>query len=205
VTSRLNGFGDISLTLGYVLWRDREVLPENWIEARVFGKAPTGRRVQEKNGETDPHLQLGTGSWDWGTGLSGGHRFDWGTFYASFFWRFNQPGALDYEYGDVGLANLALEAPIGHLMQNPIFDFLTAGFEFNYRYAERDRFLGETYASSGGSVFYVTPSIRIRMPWFEGMKAPSLRLAAQCPLGDRYLYGQQHEGIVWSSGLLLQF
>lgn len=201
----LNGPGDLSLTLGYVLWRDREVLPGNWIEARLFGKAPTGRRKQEVKGTIDPHLQLGTGSWDWGTGLSGGHRFDWGTFYASFFWRFNQPGALDYEYGDAGLVNLALEAPIGHLVRQPLLDFLTGSFEFNYRYAERDRYLGQTYADSGGSVFYVTPALRIRLPWFGGMKAPQLRLAAQCPIDSKTLYGQQHEGIVWSSGLLFQF
>jgi hypothetical protein len=37
------------------------------------------------------------------------------------------------------------------------------------------------------------------------MKAPQLRLAALCPLGDKTLYGQQHEGIVWSTGLLLRF
>jgi hypothetical protein len=37
------------------------------------------------------------------------------------------------------------------------------------------------------------------------MKAPQIRLSAQCPLGDKYLYGQQHEGIVWSTGLLFRF
>jgi hypothetical protein len=204
-TNHLNGFGDAALTLGYVLWRDRDVLPENWVEARLFGKAPTGPNDRTTKGVLDPHLQPGTGSWDWGTGLSGGHHFAWGSFYASAFWRFNQPGALNYEYGDLGLVTLALDAPIGHLFQRPVLDFLTGAFEFNYRYAERDRYLGQTYADSGGSVFYVTPSVRIRIPWFGGMKAPQIRLSAQCPLGDKYLYGQQHEGIVWSTGLLFRF
>jgi hypothetical protein len=204
-TNHLNGFGDASLTLGYVVWRDRDVLPESWVEARLFGKAPTGPDDRSTKGIIDPHLQPGTGSWDWGPGLSGGHRFDWGTFYASAFWRFNQPGALQYEYGDVGLVTLALQSPIGHLLQQPVLDFLTASFEFNYRYSERDRYLGQTYQDSGGSIFYVTPSLRIRLPWVEGWKAPSLRLAAMCPLGDKTLYGQQHEGIVWSTGLLFQF
>ena len=202
-TNHLNGFGDVSLTVGYVVWRDRPVLPGNWVEARLFGKAPTGPDDLSTKGVTDPHLQPGTGSWDWGTGLAGGHRFEWGTFYASAAWRFNQPGALEYEYGDVGLVNLALLAPLGHLLQMPVLDFASGAFEFNYRYAERDRYLGQTYADSGGSIFYVTPSLLLRLPFLSG--GPSIRLAVQCPLGDRYLYGQQHEGFVWSTGLLYQF
>ena len=48
VRSRLNGFSDLSLHVGYVLWRDRDVLPSTWVELRGFGKAPTGESSQER-------------------------------------------------------------------------------------------------------------------------------------------------------------
>jgi hypothetical protein len=58
-------------------------------------------------------------------------------------------------------------------------------------------------ADSGGSMFYVTPSFRMRIPGLAGEQVPSLRLAAQLPLGDGGLRGQQHEGVVWTLGLII--
>ncbi|HVP28068.1 MAG TPA: hypothetical protein VMW35_02775 [Myxococcota bacterium] len=203
--STLSGFGDLSLTASYVVLRNRPVLPTTWVDLRLFGKAPTGQREQTVDGKTDPHLQLGTGSWDWGVGIAGGHRVDWGSFYLSLFYRFNGAGALDYRYGDVALVNLAFDTPLGHVVGVPALDFLTPGVELNFRYAGEDISEGARYQDSGGAIAYVTPTLRIRLPWLEGRRPPSLRLAAQLPFGQTWLQGEQHEGVTWSAGVLLPF
>lgn len=204
-TSRLNGFGDLSLHLGYVLWRDRDVLPATWVELRGFFKAPSGKSHQTVNGEQDPHLQVGTGSWDFGFGLASAHRLAWASLYASAFYRENLEGSLDYRYGDVVLTNLAADVPLSHFCENPVVGALTPGLQLNFRYAEKDHSHGEKYGDSGGSVLYVAPTLRIRLPWFEGQRPPFVRLALQVPVTDAWLYGQQDEGLVWSAGLGLAY
>jgi hypothetical protein len=203
-TLRLDGFGDAMLNLGLVLWRDRDVLPTTWIEARGFVKAPTGASKQRTDGVVDPHLQVGTGSWDFGAGLAGAHRMEWGSLYASALYRENLEGSLHYRYGDVVLANLALDSPLSHWLDAPLFGLLTPGVELNFRYAEKDRFRGSSYDSSGGSLLYATPSMRVRLP-FASRLAPSLRLAVQIPLTDEWLYGRQNEKAVWSAGLGVEY
>lgn len=203
--SRLDGFGDLALNVGYVLWRDRPVLPSTWIEGRGFMKAPTGASEQRENGVQDPHLQVGTGSWDFGFGLAAAHRMEWASLYVSALYRDNQGGSLDYRYGDVVLANLAVDAPLSHLLGGGAFDFLTPGLELNYRYSEKDRSHGASYDDSGGSILYLTPSLRIRIPWFAGHRAPFLRLAVQVPLTSQWLNGRQIEDEVWSAGLGMAF
>ena len=204
-TSELDGFGDLMLHVGYVLWRDRDVLPATWIEARGFAKAPTGASEQTTGGVQDPHLQVGTGSWDFGFGLAGAHRMEWGSLYLSALYRENLEGSLHYRYGDVVLANLALDAPLSHFFSAPLFGLLTPGAELNFRYAGKDRSHGSGYDDSGGSVLYATPSIRIRLPGIPGLRAPSLRLAVQVPLTDTWLNGQQDERPTWSAGLGMAF
>jgi hypothetical protein len=125
--STLSGLGDVSLATSVVLWRDRPVLPSRWLEGRLWGKAPTGRDDTEVDGEREPHLQPGSGSWDFGAGMAGVQRFDWGSLYGSVFYRRNQEGSLDYQYGNVLLATLAIEAPLGHLLGRPSLDILSPG------------------------------------------------------------------------------
>src|SRR5262245_17578382 len=69
--STLSGLGDVSLGASVVVWRDRPVLPSRWLEGRLWLKAPTGRDETKVDGERDPHLQPGTGSWDFGLGFAG--------------------------------------------------------------------------------------------------------------------------------------
>ena len=201
--STLTGLGDVSLAGSFVLWRNREVLPDTWLEARAMLKTPTGRDDREVDGRRDPHLQTGTGSWDFGFGLAGTHRRAWGSLYASVFWRENSEGALDYEYGDNWLANLGVELPLGHAFPGSGLDWLTPGFELNFRYAGQDHQAGERYRHSGGSILYATPSLRIRLPFKLGEKSPSLRAAVQIPTSQDWLHGDQHEREVWSLGIFL--
>src|SRR4029450_9144275 len=143
------GFGDVSSGSSFVLWRDREVLPSTWLEGRLWLKAPTGRDEVKVDGRRDPHLQPGTRSWDFGAGLAAVHRLSWGALYGSVFYRENTPGALDYTYGDVILANAALEVPVGHAFGAPALEWLTAGIELNFRYAEYDRQDGQRFVDTG--------------------------------------------------------
>jgi hypothetical protein len=204
-TSTLSGFGDVALASSLVLWRDRDVMPSTWLEGRLWLKAPTGRDESKVDGARDPHLQPGTGSWDFGGGLAAVHRRSWGSLYASAFYRQNTPGSLDYTYGDVLLANLAVELPVGHALGRPSFDWLTVGLELNFRYAGYDTQDGERYVDSGGSILYAAPSVRIRLPWRVGERSPSLRAAVQLPLTQDWLHGFQREKEVWSVGLLMPF
>jgi hypothetical protein len=200
-----DGLGDISLATSYVLWRNRDILPSTWIEGRAFIKFPTGQSKQKTKGFRDKHIQTGTGSWDYGFGMAGVHKFTWASVYASLFGRLNTEGSLDYEYGDVILANLATMVPLGHATGYSRLDPLTLGFELNFRWAAKDRFEGVRYDDSGGSLLYATPSLRFRLPWFEGLNAPSVRAAVQVPLTSRWLNGFQHEEPRWSVGIQIPF
>jgi hypothetical protein len=203
--STLSGFGDVSLGSSFVFWRNREVLPSTWTEARLWVKAPTGRDETKVDGKRDPHLQPGTGSWDFGAGLAAAHRLAWGALYASVFYRENTEGSLDYTYGDVILANAALEVPLGHAFAEPALSWLTTGLELNFRYAGYDRQDGESWEDSGGAIVYATPSLRFRLPWGVGEQRASLRSAVQIPLLQTWLHNEQQEKEVWSVGLLVPF
>jgi hypothetical protein len=199
------GIGDIAFGASVVIWRDRPVLPGTWVEGRVFLKTPSGESSKRVNGVKDPHLQVGTGSWDFGFGLASVHRLDWGSVYGSLFYRKNQKGSLSYQYGDYVLANAGAEAALGHAFQVPSLERFTLAGELNFRWAAKDRSEGARWNDSGGAVLYATPSLRVRLPWFEEDRAPSLRGSTQIPLTSSWLSGQQTEGVVWSVGLAYSF
>ncbi len=197
----LAGLGDVSLGASGVVWRNRDVMPSTWLELRGWLKAPTGRSSKEVDGVLDPHVQPGTGSWDGAAGTALVHRLDWASLYASTFYRINSEGGLDYEYGDVVLATLALEVPLGHLLGQPLLDRVTPGFGFDFRWAARDESGGENVADTGGSVLYATPSLRVALPAFRETQRAWLRAGVQIPLTNDWLYGEQDEGVVWSAGV----
>lgn len=203
--STLSGLGDVSLGSSFVIWRDRGVLPSTWLEGRLWLKTPTGRDEAKVDGTRNPHLQPGTGSWDFGAGLAAVHRTSWGSLYGSVFYRENTPGSLDYTYGDVWLANAAVEVPVGHALSQPALDWLTAGLELNFRYAGYDHEDGERFEDSGGAILYATPSVRVRLPWGIGESGASVRAAVQIPLSQTWLHNTQREKEVWSLGLLVPF
>jgi hypothetical protein len=188
-----------------IVWRDREVLPETWVEARAFFKAPTGKSTTSVDGVQDPHLQRGTGSWDFGFGSAAAHKLAFGALYASASYRVNTYGSLHYEYGDTALANLALTVPLGQVMRE--FSAWSTGVELNYRWAAYDHFHGERYVDSGGSILYATPSLRIALtPLAIGERQPpSLRASVQIPLTNAWLNGFQKEDPTWRVGLAVPF
>ncbi|HEY8119806.1 MAG TPA: hypothetical protein VII78_00695 [Myxococcota bacterium] len=205
-THRASGVGDLGLSASVVAWRDREVLPSAWVEARAFVEAPTGDTTRAAHGEIDPHLQPGTGSWDLGVGLAAVKRLERAALYASLFYRENRSGDFGhhaYEYGDAVLATAALELPLGHALARPALEPFTLGAELDFRFAEHDRADGARFAHSGGSILYATPSLRIRLPFHVRERPASLRAAVQIPLTSAWLHGTQREDEVWSFGLYL--
>lgn len=204
-TSRIGGFGDVSLAVSGLLWRNRERVPSTWVEARALVKAPTGDSTRKVDGVKDPHLQIGTGSWDFGFGLAAVHRFDKAWLYTSGFYRLNTEGSLDYEYGDFFLVNTALHIPLGDALEQEVFTPYTIGLELNFRYADNDEFNGMRFADSGGSILYLTPSLRSRLPWSEEGKGPWLRASVQIPATSSWLDGNQREDPIWSVGLQASF
>lgn len=203
-SERNRGWGDAALYGTAVLWRDLERSPTAWIEARAMLKMPTGSSEKSIGGDPDPHLQVGTGSWDYGFGLAGGKRLSQGNLYASLFYRVNRQGSLDYRYGSAALANLIYSTPaiaiepLGGLLVRP-------GTELNFRYAGKDDTHGSSYESSGGSIFYLTPFVELPITRNAEERAPWLRLALRMPLGDANLHGDQHEGFVFLAGLGVPF
>jgi len=207
-TNSLDGLGDIAISATGVLWRNRDVLPSTWVEGRAFLKTPTGRTDRREGGFVDPHLQAGTGSWDFGFGLAVAHRLEWGSLYTSAFYRENTEGdfdGLDYEYGDTVLWNAALAVPIGHALKKPSLEWLTLGAELNFRWAEKDVVEGRRFDDSGGSILYFTPSVRAQLPWSVRERPMALRAAVQLPFTSSWLNGFQDEKEVWSVGLYVPF
>jgi hypothetical protein len=200
-TSALSGFGDLSAQVSGVLWRNRDVLPSTWVEARGFVKFPTGESSQSVDGVKDPHLQVGTGSTDYGLGAAVVHKLEWAILYTSGSYRINTKGSLHYEYGDVALANAAIAVPLGHALGVSALAALTPGLELNYRWADYDEFHGERYRDSGGSILYVTPSLRIAVPWPAEWGRLSVRGAVQIPTTSAWLHGFQKEDPIWSAGV----
>jgi hypothetical protein len=205
-TMSAKGLGDLALSASAVAWRDRDVLPSAWLEARAFVKAPTGDTDRARDGVIDPHLQPGTGSWDFGFGLAAAKRFARGALYASAFYRENRGGDFGhdrYEYGDAVLVNVATELSLGHATGRSALDRFTFGAELNFRHAGRDRANGEAFEHSGGSLLYATPSLRVRLPLTVRERSASLRVAVQLPLTNAWLDGTQREDEVWTFGLLI--
>jgi hypothetical protein len=204
-TSSLSGFSDMSLQASVVLWRNRDVLPATWFEGRIFLKFPTGKSKQAVNGRLDPHLQLGTGSWDFGFGLAAVHRLEWGSLYTSAFYRVNTRGSLQYEYGDVFLANAALQVPLGHALKQRFLEPFTLGVEANFRWADFDKVGGARFRDSGGPILYLTPSLIARLPWPWKGNAPALRGSVQIPVTSSWLNGFQKEDPIWLAGIQYSF
>src|SRR5262249_60100424 len=105
-TSRLSGFSDLIAQITGVVWRNRDVLPSTWVEARAFAKFPTGASSEAVRGVKDPHLQVGTGSYDYGVGKALVHKFDLGAGSAGAPYRVNQDGRLGLQDRDLFLPHV---------------------------------------------------------------------------------------------------
>lgn len=204
-SAQLDGFGDLSIAATGVLWRNRPILPSTWVEARAFLKFPTGESEKEVNGLLDPHLQPGTGSWDFAFGAAVVHKLNWAILYASTSYRVNTLGSLDYEYGDVFLFNGAIDVPLGKALGASWLRRVTANLQLNVRWADFDQSRGVDWEDSGGWIPYLTPGVAIALPWFENRRPPAIRAFGQIPLTQAGLNGRQNEDPLWGVGLQMGF
>jgi hypothetical protein len=202
---RNRGLGDARLFATALLWRNQAREPSTWIEGQLMVEPPTGRSRETIDGERDPHLQVGSGSWDWGIGLSARHHFIDGAVYASLFYRIDRPGSLHYTYGDALLANIAFTSDVWRYSLLGGESELRGGTELNFRYAGKDRVDGAIYDDSGGSIAYLTPFLEFRLGSADQNHAPWLRLGMRSPLGSGGLHGDQREGLVYSAGVRFGF
>jgi hypothetical protein len=147
---------------------------------------------------------VGTGSYDYGFGTALVHKLDWAVLYSSASYRINREGSLHYEYGDVFLANAAAAVPLGHALGISWLERFTPALELNYRWADFDEFRHERYRDSGGSILYVTPSLRVELPWWTA-RAPALRAGVQIPTTSTWLHGFQKEDPIWMVGVQYGF
>ena len=196
VDDTAHGLGDAQVTAGYELLRTGGFVPRHVLAVAVALKLPTGNN--QRLGGDDPHLQLGSGSWDPSIGLwytFGDHPWTW---YAGSVVRLNGEGGHGYHYGDAVFGTAGV--------RRAFFDErLVLSVEGQARYAGYDTARGlapaarEADPDSGGFLGYATFGAAV------GLGADLLaRLQLQLPVVAQ-LHGVQSEHPVGFAGLSWDF
>ncbi|NOY62634.1 MAG: transporter [Gammaproteobacteria bacterium] len=149
-----SGFGDVGVTAKYAF----NLTTRHLFIGGLGIKLPTGE-YKLRNGEgaiNEPTIMPGTGSYDFL--LSGYYSYQWqpdklGSFVALQY-RFNTENDLDYQFGDAVVLNVGLDYRVAKK--------ITVTGQLNTRIAERDEFKGEGVPSSGNTMIYLTPGIRMQ-------------------------------------------
>ena len=159
-------------------------------------KTDWGQNDLSRDGERlDEHAQPGTGSTDWFAGLSGSYQVTpRSAIFASAQYRHTGRNDAGYQYGRVTLFNVAYEHKLGAKWD--------AVVEANFRHAGRDEIddAHVTDPDTGGSIVYLTPRLL-----FDVGAGWVVRAAAQIPLSQARLYGQQNEKAVYNIGVTRLF
>ena len=150
------GFGDMLLGLQYGLVAG----PEYRLAARAAVKLPTGdfKLINPYDRSiNDPTIQPGTGSVDFvgaadfsRLGLLG---LDW-TVSGSY--QRNTTNDIEYRFGDDAIASLSVS--------RPVVGKVTGSFQVKYWHEGRNQFLDRPVPSTGGTIVYLTPGLRVAMP-----------------------------------------
>jgi hypothetical protein len=106
----------------------------------------------------DPTLQPGSGSWDFVSTLQYAGTIapwlvDWSVAGS---YQVNTANDLGYRFGDLTVA----AASASRTLKGP----LAATLQIKFVHEARHTFLGEGVPSTGSSIFYVTPGLRVRLP-----------------------------------------
>ncbi|HKE93093.1 MAG TPA: transporter [Povalibacter sp.] len=155
-------------------------------------KTPWGENDVQIDGERgDEHVQPGTGSTDWFGGLAGSYQINPSSaVFASLQYRATGRNDSGYEYGNIWLANIAVE--------HKFTPRLDTALELNYRNAGRDVVdrEGNLDGDTGGSMLFVTPRVlfNVGSNWVW-------RAGVQLPITQSGLNGEQHEDAVFSLGV----
>jgi len=196
VDDTAHGLGDAQVAVRYEILRSGGFVPRHVVALAGALKLPTG--ANGRLGGGDPHLQLGSGSWDSSIGLwytYGDHPWTW---YAGSVVRVNGEGGRGFHYGNAVFGTAGA--------RRAFFDErLLLSLEAQARYAGYDT--AQTPASSvravdpdsGGFLGYATLGAAVTL----GTDL-LVRLQLQVPVAAR-LHGAQSEHPVGFAGLSWDF
>jgi hypothetical protein len=197
VDDTAHGLGDAAVNARYELWRAGGFVPRHVLAVVAGLKLPSGKN--DRLGGDDPHLQLGTGSWDPTLGLWYTYGAQPYTAYAGVSGRLNTANSRGYRYGSVLTATAGVRrAFLDHR--------LLLSLEAQGRNAGYDTMPSATVPgardvdpNSGGFVGYATAGAAVAI-------TPDLlaRVQVQLPVVAR-LHGTQSEHPVGFAGLSWDF
>ncbi|PCI51504.1 MAG: hypothetical protein COB51_01805 [Moraxellaceae bacterium] len=148
-----SGLGDLSITTRYAFLSTTRHL----LAGGLGVKLPTGEyELRDSQGHiNEPSLMPGTGSYDYL--LSGFYSYQWQPHkfdsYAAIAYRLTTENDLDYEFGN------ALTLSVGSNYR--VIDNFIVSTQLNARQAKRDQFNGENVPSTGNTMVYLTPGLRL--------------------------------------------
>ena len=150
------GFGDILAGVNYTVLKG----PAHQLMARAGLKLPTGEfRLLSGFDQSinDPTLQPGTGSWDFATGADftrfGLLGLDWT---ASASYQANTTNDLQYRFGDDAIGSLSVG--------RALFGRLGGSLQVKGWHKGRSTFLDRPVPSTGATIVYLTPGLRLAAP-----------------------------------------
>ncbi len=149
-----SGLGDVSITGKYAFFTTIRHL----FVGGLGVKFPTGE-YKLRNGEgniNEPSVMPGTGSYDFL--LSGYYSYQWQPRQLDSFialqYRLNTKNNLDYQFGNATVLNIGLNYRTS--------EKIVVTGQFNTRVAERDEFKGQGVPSTGNTMIYFSPGVRIQ-------------------------------------------
>jgi hypothetical protein len=180
-TTTARGFGDVLLGAQFGLAGG----PARTLAARAAVKTPTGnnRLISTfDRGIQEPTLQPGTGSLDFVAAADFSWRqllgLDW-TVSASY--QANTTNGLDYRFGNDAIASLG----VSRSLLGP----LSGSFQVKGWHKRRSTFLGDPVPSTGGTLVYLTPGLRLAAPsnmsGYAFVQVPAYRFVNEAQLTPR--------------------
>ena len=161
VTGNQFGVGDVSLILRYKALVEHAMESTTILSFTAGVKLPTGRTdgTDSEGNLLDAHIQLGTGSTDFLTGVSGFFARDRTALILNLLGGFTTKGANGHQFGN----NLNYDLTARYRVYPADYEetqfFATLGVNGEWRGKEIQDGIADDF--SGGSVTYVTPGIQI--------------------------------------------
>ena len=162
----VEGIGDLSVFGEYRFYKN-----EGTHIAAIFGfKAPTGKtnRNSDQGERLDLELQPGSGSWDGMVGAAFTQEMGAFSFYSSVLYTFVTEGHQHTDLGDIFTYNGALAYRVlgqqGQSYLPPKFA-LDLIAEVNGEWRDKEKTRGHHDDNSGGNLVYISPGVRVSMPY----------------------------------------
>jgi len=180
-STRTRGSGDLLLGLQYGLLTG----PTAQLTARAAVKAPTGNyRLISTFDRTinEPTLQPGSGSVDFVAGADFSREEVLGlNWTASASYQANTTNDLDYRFGNDAIASLSVS--------RSLVGRLSGSFQVKGWHKGRSAFVGGPVPSTGGTILYLTPGLRVAAPAsmsaYAFVQVPAYRFVNEAQLTPR--------------------